>query len=274
MKRGILAILIVILVAATLCGCTQQLKLNQANSGIGNAGAGMGQRQGAGAGNAGNAGSAGAGGRGPHGSMQHGMRGNEMAPGFNMSYLKSQIMSYPKGNLTPVEREDLIHMIQEEKLAHDVYITLYEKWKLPIFQNIARSESTHMAAIEALLQKYNITNPVANMGVGQFANPNFTKLYNELVSEGSKNVTSALKVGALIEDLDIYDLQKCINQTDKPDIKLVYSNLMKGSRNHMRAFVSMLKPYNSSYTPKYISIQEFNQIISTQTERGMTRSTS
>ncbi len=202
------------------------------------------------------------------------MRGNEMAPGFNMSYLKSRIMSYPKGNLPPVEREDPIHMIQEEKLAHDVYITLYEKWKLPIFQNIARSESTHMAAIEALLQKYNITNPVANMGVGQFANPNFTKLYNELVSEGSKNVTSALKVGALIEDLDIYDLQKCINQTDKPDIKLVYSNLMKGSRNHMRAFVSMLKSYNSSYTPKYISIQEFNQIISTQTERGMTRSTS
>ncbi len=194
---------------------------------------------------------------------------SNMAPGFNISYLRSQIMSYPKGNLTPIEKEDLLHMIQEEKLAHDVYTTLYEKWKLPIFQNIARSESTHMAAVAMLLQKYNLTNPVVNMNVGQFANSTFTELYNKLVEEGSKNVTAALKVGALIEDLDIYDLQKCINQTDKPDIKLVYNNLMKGSRNHMRAFVSTLEKYNATYTPHYISQQEFEQIISTPTERGM-----
>jgi len=271
MKRGILAILVVILVAAALCGCTQQVKLNPAQTGngqagnAGNAGAGnAGQGQGLGTGQAGQARH----GQGQAGQMGHGKSESNMAPGFNISYLRSEIMSYPKGNLTPVEKEDLIHMIQEEKLAHDVYTTLYEKWKLPIFQNIARSESTHMAAVAMLLQKYNLTNPVANMSVGQFANSTFTELYNKLVEEGSKNITSALKVGALIEDLDIYDLQKCINQTDKPDIKLVYSNLMKGSRNHLRAFVSMLEKYNATYTPHYISQQEFEKIISTPTERG------
>ncbi len=263
MKHAKVLLIVGLLLAASFCGCTQQSKVSLMNAnqkgkntnaiqnGQGNQNAQRGHGRGMG--------------------MGAGRSNTNTSPGFNLTTLEQQLASYPAGNLTPVEKEDLLHMIQEEKLAHDVYVTLYNKWKLPIFENIARSESTHMAAVAALLKKYNITNPVANMGVGEFANSTFTQLYNKLVEEGSTNITSALKVGALIEDLDIHDLQVCINQTNKQDIKLVYSNLMKGSRNHMRAFVSMLKRYGESYTPKYISQQEFEQIISTPTERGPSR---
>jgi hypothetical protein len=38
-------------------------------------------------------------------------------------------------------------MREEEKLAHDVYMTLYEKWGQQIFKNIAASEETHTNAV-------------------------------------------------------------------------------------------------------------------------------
>lgn len=42
--------------------------------------------------------------------------------------------------LNAAEIEGLLFMREEEKLAHDVYLALYAKWGLPIFQNIAQSE--------------------------------------------------------------------------------------------------------------------------------------
>lgn len=39
--------------------------------------------------------------------------------------------------------DDLLYMREEEKLARDVYITLYEKWGIPVFNNISNRESDH-----------------------------------------------------------------------------------------------------------------------------------
>ena len=41
-----------------------------------------------------------------------------------------------------------------------------------------------------------------------------------------------------IEEIDILDLEERIAQTDKAEIQLVYENLAKGSRNHLRALTS------------------------------------
>ena len=183
--------------------------------------------------------------------------------------LIEQIATLPKQSLNPEEINAIEEMRQEEKLARDVYLTLYQKWGLPIFQNIARSEQTHMDAVKALIDKYGLPDPDANMGIGEFRDEKFRKLYEELVAEGSKSVVDALKVGATIEDLDIKDLQYWLSKTDNEDIKLAFCNLMKGSRNHLRAFVSQLQRYGATYTPQYISEQEFNAIISGSQEMGV-----
>ena len=160
-------------------------------------------------------------------------------------------------------------MREEEKLARDVYLTLYNKWNMQIFKNIAGSEQTHMDSVKYLLEKYNISDPVTSDNIGEFSNPKFKELYNKLVEQGSKSLVDALIVGAIIEDLDIADLEKWINKTDNEEIKFVYENLMKGSRNHMKAFISWLKMENGEYQPQYISEEEFEQIINTDMERGM-----
>ncbi len=194
-----------------------------------------------------------------------GMRGNKS---FNVQTLWDEIKRIKAGNLTDQEKEDILHMREEEKLARDVYLTLYNKWHLKIFQNIARSEQTHMDAIKLLIEKYGLKDPVKGLGVGEFSNPKFKELYDRLVSEGSKSAVDALKVGAMIEELDIVDLQKCLNHTNKTDIRLVYENLMKGSRNHLRAFVSNIEKMGATYEPHYLSKEEFEKIISSEMERG------
>ncbi len=182
--------------------------------------------------------------------------------------IKKEIMSMPKGKLTKTEEQNILYIREEEKLARDVYLTLYHKWGLKTFANIAKSEQTHMDLMKILIEKYNLTDPVDDHPIGVFTNPELQQLYKKLVDMGNKSVVDALKVGAMIEELDIKDLQNAINSTNKPDIKLVYNNLMKGSRNHLRAFISQLEKYGVKYVPKYISQEEFNKIISSPMEKG------
>ncbi len=183
--------------------------------------------------------------------------------------LIDQIKSMPKEELSSEEINAIMEMREEEKLARDVYLTLYDKWGLPIFQNIARSEQTHTDAVKALIEKYGLDDPVKDDSIGVFTDPKFTKLYNQLVADGSKSIEDALKVGATIEDLDIKDLQDWLAKVDNEDIKFAFCNLMKGSRNHLRAFTSQLERYGGTYEPQFISEAEYNAILSGSVERGL-----
>jgi hypothetical protein len=186
--------------------------------------------------------------------------------------MQTAIAAMPVGALTTAEKDGLLWMREEEKLAHDVYVTLYEKWNLPIFQNISQSELTHTDAVKSLLDRYSLDDPAVGKDVGVFVNPTLQGLYDQLVAQGSQSLADALVVGATIEDLDIVDLQTRPAQTDKADIQLVYANLMKGSRNHLRAFTQTLTSQTGqSYTPQYLDQVAYEAIINSPTERGQGR---
>ena len=171
--------------------------------------------------------------------------------------------------LSEDEEAGLIYMREEEKLAHDVYVTLYQKWGLPLFSNIANSEATHTSAIKVLLDRYGIADPAVGNGEGEFTDPTLQGLYDQLVAQGSKSLADALKVGAAIEEIDILDLQTRLAQTDNADIQLVYGNLMKGSRNHLRAFTSTLqRQTGETYTAQYLDGTSYNSIAGASSERG------
>ena len=180
----------------------------------------------------------------------------------------SLALSLPKESLSQDETQALIKMREEEKLARDVYKTLYNTWRLRIFDNIATSEQRHMDAIKAMLKKYNIPDPVTDDSVGMFSNAEMGNLYKTLTAKGNTSTVNALLVGATIEDLDIFDLKECLKKTDNKDISLVFQNLMKGSRNHLRAFSRMLKSFGQTYNAQYLSQDEVNSIINSPMERG------
>lgn len=178
------------------------------------------------------------------------------------------ISNIKKTELSDKEIAGLIQMREEEKLAHDVYITLGNIWGSKIFSNISASEQTHADAIKVLLTRYGIKDPVTNNTVGVFTSKDMQELYNKLVLQGKNSLADALVVGATIEDLDIRDLENLKKETTKEDILITYNNLQKGSRNHMRAFVKNIQANGGSYIPQYISSGEYNTIISAPQEKG------
>jgi hypothetical protein len=171
--------------------------------------------------------------------------------------------------LTSAESEALLYMREEEKLAHDVYVTLYTQWGLAIFQNISNSEQTHTDSVKTLIERYGLQDPAVGNEVGVFTNATLQGLYDQLVAQGSLSLSDAIKVGAAIEEIDILDLEARIAQTDKVDIIIVYESLLKGSRNHLRSFVSTLQTQTGeTYQPQYLSPEAYNAIVGTAIESG------
>jgi hypothetical protein len=170
--------------------------------------------------------------------------------------------------LTEAEIEGLLYMREEEKLARDVYLTMYDAWGLRIFQNIARSETTHMAAVLTLIDRYGLADPAA-AEVGVFTDPTLQGLYDQLVADGRQSLADALRVGAMIEEIDILDLQARLAQTENADIELLYGNLLKGSRNHLRAFASTLaRQTGETYHPQYLDRDSYDSIVNSGRETG------
>jgi len=163
--------------------------------------------------------------------------------GFVSTTVNAQAVS-PQSNpavedLTETEVDGLIYMREEEKLARDLYLALYEQWGLPLFQNIAGSEQTHTDAVKHLLDVYGIADPAEDTA-GIFTNPDLQALYDELIATGSRSLADALKVGAAIEEIDILDLRAALEEATNPEVRQVYENLLKGSENHLRAFTAIL----------------------------------
>lgn len=177
-------------------------------------------------------------------------------PSFNQD-----IITIPISDLTELEESELMFMREEEKLARDVYMYLYSKWQQNTFKNISNSEQQHMNSLKILIDKYSLTDPVGNNPAGVFNNPVLQALYNSLIVTGSVSLEEALKVGAAIEEIDINDLDKSILETDNEDFDIVYSNLRKGSENHLRSFVGVLTKMGITYVPAYLSVEEYNRIV-------------
>jgi len=172
--------------------------------------------------------------------------------------------------LTAEEQEGLLYMREEEKLARDVYLTLDEYFEISIFSNIAKAEQKHMDKMKGLLDKYNLTDPVGDNPRGVFENPEFEGFYDSKTGN-EVTIIEAIRTGILIEELDILDIQEAIELTDKADIKNVYEILLRGSRNHLRAFVRRLESMGIVYEATIIDQSVADDIVNSPTERSSSK---
>jgi hypothetical protein len=168
--------------------------------------------------------------------------------------------------LSESEIEGLTAVREEEKLARDVYQALYEVWGQPIFSNIAAAEATHMEAIRRLIDTYGLSDPVTDDARGVFSNAEFAELYEVLVQTGSASLVEAYKVGAMIEEMDIVDIRQALAAVTHSDIQNVYENLMRGSRNHLRAFAKQIKAAGETYEAQFLTQEEFDAIAESPRE--------
>lgn len=166
-------------------------------------------------------------------------------------------------SLSKEEKEGLQFMREEEKLARDVYDSMFVKWEVNPFGNIRYSERMHMSRMKDLLDLYKVDDPVISVKdePGKFRNKDMQKIYDDLVQSGTRSLGDALQAGALIEELDIADLDTRIAKTEKEDILAAYRFLRMGSENHLRAFVRRLRTQGIEYKPVHISQAEFDKIL-------------
>ena len=111
--------------------------------------------------------------------------------------------------LSNLEKQDLIFLREEEKLARDTYTFLGDLWAINQFNNIKQSEQTHMNAIVNLLENNDIQYTI--LPYGEFNNQELQALYDEFKTHGATSNANALQIGATIEDLVIVDLQYFID---------------------------------------------------------------
>lgn len=179
------------------------------------------------------------------------------------------INSMPVEDLSESELFALSYMREEEYLAHDVYVAMYELYNVPIFNNISNSEFIHSTAMLAIMEKYELPDPAANHEQGVFVNEEIQDLYDALVEQGSASFQDALVVGAIIEDLDISDLINHLeNDVDNEDLSYALTQLWRGSRNHMRAYTAHLTFQGLTYTPQYITQEMYDEIVNSGWEVG------
>jgi hypothetical protein len=130
----------------------------------------------------------------------------------------------------------LKYMVEEEKLARDVYTVLAKTAAYPRFKNIANAEQFHLDQMSMVLKDYGLWNPTLKRGPGVFYNKELSTLYKTLITKGQLSALDAIQVGIIIEEKDIADLTAMEKLITQEDIQFVVNYLKAGSQNHLAAF--------------------------------------
>ncbi len=171
-------------------------------------------------------------------------------------------LTLPKQDLSQTEKQVLSNARQVEKLVHDVHFTLYSKWNIPALLRKSSAAEIKTQCVKQLINKYDLQDPVNDNEIGKFADNNLTKQYNLFVEQGSKSLNDAFTISAQVLEFSLYNLNQDLTKVDNDDIKLVLNNLKNSTEKEFAMTVKRLEKFGITYTPKYISQQEFTRIIS------------
>lgn len=150
--------------------------------------------------------------------------------------LITTVMTYSQANL-----DALIYMIEEEKLAGDIYDAFYEQTGLRVFDKIGDAEDQHMATLIAQAEIAGLNlDTVLSLPEASYSKPELQALYDTLLATGSVSTTAALEVGVAIELTDIADLELAVVDLVGTPLGTAYVNLLNGSNNHLAAFEGWL----------------------------------
>ena len=136
---------------------------------------------------------------------------------------------------------ELRHMIEEEKMAGDIYDVLYQQTGLKIFDRIATSEDRHLETLIAQAEQGGIdVDDLTLLPAGEYADGDMQALYATLLASASESTEAALLVGQQIEQVDIADLNEALADVAGTLLETAYNHLLIGSQHHLSAFEGWL----------------------------------
>ena len=140
------------------------------------------------------------------------------------------------------ESRHMQYMVEEEKLAKDLYTYFGDKYGSRPFMNIKESEQRHMNMMIQMLERNNVSYNLSEKP-GVFYNAELQELYNNLIAQGNTSELDAYKVGKVIEETDISDLEVALKNTKDVTNINIYKNLLRASESHLQAFNRQLSRY-------------------------------
>lgn len=164
-----------------------------------------------------------------------------------------------EGELTLLQRKNLVHMWSEEKMARDAYEIAYTLYPdLRLFYNIGHwSETQHMHAVEELIALYDIdvydyTYPLPKAHYNastlreipskEYPIQVFDSTVTTHLNEAVLSKVDALKVGCRVEIQDVKDLRQFLDQNNgNKYIEETFKYLISGSQSHYWSFHYALK---------------------------------
>ena len=140
------------------------------------------------------------------------------------------------------DRDALLQrLIEEEKVAHDLYTAFDENYGTQVFSNITRGEVGHQDAVLRVLDAAGTDDPRTGVP-GEFTDPELQELYDDLLARGLASETAAYQVGVDFETWDITELENDLAATPEDDTELreLLQFLIDGSQRHLAAFERQL----------------------------------
>lgn len=166
------------------------------------------------------------------------------------------------------EKQWLMFMREEEKLARDFYMEMYNAWGLSIFVGMSKEEKEHLNSLLEIFRMYFLPDPIGIDTPRSYANNYLANVHNSLYNQGIQSIKDGLKACALQEEINILDLDSAIKSTQKRNIQKVYSELQRDSFNHLRSFARCLETMGERYQAVKLPQQTVDAIILDVMDRG------
>ena len=134
----------------------------------------------------------------------------------------------------------LLYMIEEEKMARDLYDAFFEQTGNLVFDRISNSEQRHLDSLLNVAEQAGIDTSALSTTAGVFTNTELQSMYDSLLASGDDSLESALQAAITVEQTDIADLASYGADSELGILGIVYAHLEQASENHLAAFTLRL----------------------------------
>jgi hypothetical protein len=133
-------------------------------------------------------------------------------------------------DLTSIEQDDLLNLLEKEKFHRDVYQTIYDANQLSFVTQFCNCDDAFMTKLSIKVDKYGLENPVANKAIGEFESANLQHRFTAFESLDLNDELVALEFARDMESEMISEIQRVLEQLDgNNDLRSIYVNIQASS---------------------------------------------
>lgn len=159
------------------------------------------------------------------------------------------------------ESKQVIQILEQRKMARDLYYKLYKTWHSDTFKRLSDSEQIYLNSLKKLTTKLNIIDPTIDDTKGVFSSDYITKLYIDFSKIGLSSDYEAFRIAATVQDLMINDINQLLNSSSDKSIIDAMNNTKQGSISHLRACNREIKKFGMTYQAQFLSTEELRAIL-------------